>query len=183
MSCDIFEKLWRNTDNGSARVDENFNYTKGDDSTTIVSERLDKFFESEPVRAIEQARPCECGAPDVWKCWHATKSSDVLGGGRVARTGRGYTVHPDEEVNRDILRTAQAYIPFAITGDELPPEDVRDLCSYLYTKVKQLANGDFCTVFLGNEAAMYLRELGTPIPVPNCSLNNETKRTIGEENV
>jgi len=181
MSCDIFEKLWRNTDNGSARVDENFNYTKGDDSTTIVSERLDKFFEAEPVRAIEQARPCECGAPDVWKCWHATKSSDVLGGGRVARSGRGYVVFPaDAGINEDILDLAQHYFPFVLDEHGLPPEDARDLCSYLYGEVEWMADGRPSSVFLPQKAARYLREQATPTTVSDRLLETNNQ---GDTNV
>jgi len=179
--CPYYDELWRATALPSAQVEANFNYTVGGDDT-VESVRLDKFFGAEPVRDVERARPCECGAPDSWKCWLGTKHDLLLGDARKARSGRGYTVFPaDEDVNRDILNIAQKYMPFRFDEKGMPPEPVRDLCSHLFLNVETMADGNYSTVFLPQIAAQYLRRLSTHTSVSDRLLETNNQGQANDE--
>jgi hypothetical protein len=31
---------------------------------------------------MQTRRPCRCGEPDIWRCWHKTKCNELLGESR-----------------------------------------------------------------------------------------------------
>jgi len=174
--CKVFDAMWDATDPGSFETERRNGYTKGDDSTTVETIRLDKFFDAEPVRDSDKPRACACGSLDAWACWQDTKCDLVLGEARKARSGRGYVVFPDdEEVNADILALAQHHFPFVLDDHGLPPENVRDLCAFLYTAVEYMADGKPSTVFLPQHCARYLREQATPTTVSDRLLKTNNQ--------
>jgi hypothetical protein len=179
-----FYSLWESMALSCEELAKAHSYTVGDDETTPTFPRIEKFQEAEPIRNKNFSGPLDnrthdAGTPDKWKEWNRVHRRALLGGKRVARTGRGYTVFPAcPMVNAAILEIAQRYIPFRFDERGLPPEEVRDLCAYLYDCVETLADGRFSTVFLAVEGAKYLRKRGTPIAISDRKFENVTnKRT------
>jgi hypothetical protein len=178
-NCPVFSKIWGKSDCAGKLLDRNHSYQVG---TNEVPEflRLADYDKHEPVRGLtwsgelptkdnyqgnrtNNARTCECGKPDAWQCWQDVKNNLVLGGERVARTGRGYTVFPqDLSVNAAILGTANKFFPTSLSNSGIPlSEDFRDLCSFLALDgVRTNADGSFSTYYLALEAKAYLRKQG-----------------------
>lgn len=145
-----FAELWRKSDRSPSLLSKNHTYAAGTDETPVFA-RVDEYLAAEPPRDSA-----------AWDEWQRVKCDVLLGEGRVARTGRGYTVFPAcPQVNADILEIAQHYMPFYFNDKGLPPEPVRDLCAHLFLCVETMADGKLSTVFLPQEAAKYLRQLST----------------------
>lgn len=103
---------------------------------------------------------------DPWKAWSRTRAQLLLGGGRVGRTARGYTVFPaDEGVNKAIIGCANKFFPTSLGENGVPrSEEFRDLCSHLALDgVRKFADGTFSTYYLKEEAVSYLRKVGTDV--------------------
>lgn len=115
---------------------------------------------------------------DPWKAWSRTRSRALLGGARITRTGRGYTVFPeDDAVNKAILGCANKFIPASIDAETgYPCEDFRDLCAHLAECVETTADGSFSTHYLAKHATAYLRKMDATQTLSHDQLHQK-KRT------
>jgi hypothetical protein len=174
--CPIYSRIWKGTDRPRHLLDANHFYTVGTDETPEFL-RLDEYNKHEPARGLtwsgelptkdnyqgnrtNNARKCECGKPDAWRCWYHVFRGAMLGGARVARTGRGYTVYPDcQTVNYQILAAVASVIPLRKDANDIPCEEARDLASHLAMNgLYKQADGSVSTYFLVTEAAAYFRK-------------------------
>lgn len=167
-----FYKLWTDSDIGREALTDAHSYVVGDDDTTPSFPRIEAYLAAEPLRQDPE-----------WDQWQRVKVRTLLGGERIARTGRGYTVFPaDAKVNAAILGTANKFIPACIdpsTG--MPCEEFRDLCNHLVTDPRGLyafADGNISTQFLDKVAITYLKKLGTVTAATRYKLEptNKNKR-------
>ncbi len=160
--CTIQVARWKKTERPLALLNQNHRYSIGTDEIPIFA-RLDEWWSERPssnVRWKDQRkieRGCSCGGPSAWECFAKVYSRQALGGGRVRRTGRGYTVYPDDEgINAAILGTANKFIePLFENG--VPCEEFRDLCNQLVLDIHTYPDGTITTYFLPKMAAAYLR--------------------------
>lgn len=116
---------------------------------------------------------------DEWKEWNKARRDLLLGGKRITRTGRGYTVFPaDKKVNRDILGVANKYIQARINPETgLPCEEFRDLANHLATNgLRHFADGTVSTYYLEEEAHLYLRKQGSAASLSNQHLKPRTQK-------
>ncbi len=160
--CKIQVARWKKTERSLALLNQNHRYSAGTDEIPIFA-RLDEWWSERPTsnlrwkdgRKIE--RGCACGGPSAWACFAKVYSRKALGGERVTRTGRGYTVFPDDaDINAAILGTANKFIePMFENG--LPCEEFRDLCNELVLELHTYSTGMTTTYFLPKSAAAYLR--------------------------
>lgn len=193
-SCPTYSKVWAKSDCAQKLLDHNHAYTVGTEEAPEFV-RITDYFKHEPARGLtwsgprgartNNATPCACGKPDAWKCWHAVLQGEVLGGDRVARTGRGYTVFPEcPVVNYTILSAVAKVVPLRQDPETgLPCEEARDLASHLAMRgVRTNADGSFSTYFLMQEAVAYFRKTKTPGSISNETANNRrpTKDTNHE---
>jgi len=157
------------SDIGAKRLSEAHSYIVGDDSTSPSFPRIEKYDAAEP----------NIDAPE-WLDWHRTRAKLLLGGARIARTGRGYTVYPqDETINKAILGAANKVIPSRINPETgLPCEEFRDLCQHLVIDgLRTFADGKVSTYYLSQEAIEYVKKLGTPTAATSYQLRPNNRRT------
>ncbi len=160
--CKIQLARWKETERPLALLNQNHRYSVGTDEVPIFA-RLDEWWSERPTSNLRRIdgrkieRGCGCGGPSAWDCSAKVYSQEALGGGRVGRTGRGYTVYPeDEDINAAILGTANKFIePMFDNG--LPCEAFRDLCNQLVLEIHTYPDGTMTTYFLPKMAAAYLR--------------------------
>jgi hypothetical protein len=160
-----FYALWEASNRSLNELDEAHSYTVGDDETTPTFPRLEKFQAAEPIRNKNFSGPLDnrthdAGEPDKWKEWNKVYRRALLGGKRVARTGRGYTVFPAcPDVNAAILGCANKFLPSKMDEAGLPCEEFRDLCAHLAAHgVEKTAEGGYHWAFIEKLAAAYLRK-------------------------
>lgn len=154
--CPVYHARWLASDCSPGLLNQNHSYSVGkDDVPTFV--RLDDFWAARPTSNVEADTVCECGRPSSWHCYAQVYSRVLLGGERVCRTGRGYTVYPaDERINAAILGIANKYISPRFENG-LPCEEFRDLCNQLVLKLHTYVDGTVTTYFLVKEASAYLK--------------------------
>jgi hypothetical protein len=73
--CDHFERLW----DRALRLAQPkpFNVTQ---TQQVDFPRWDYFHRMQPP--MYARKPCPCGSPSAWECWHKVKMSELLGEGR-----------------------------------------------------------------------------------------------------
>lgn len=187
-----FRKLWEASDTGREQLTENHHYTIGGNDSPTFS-RVEMFdaavpnpyldfegplpTEENPMPELTERRPDTatlsfCGASlsprrpefDEWKEWNRARARLLLGGERVMRTGRGYTVFPEDEViNNAILGAANKIIAARIDQETgMPCEDFRDLCNHLVAEgLHTYADGRVSTFYLTQKAVEYVKKTGT----------------------
>lgn len=171
--CPIQSARWKATELPREQLHVNHQSRAGDDGAPVFA-RLAAWFEKMPTSDLDWEgdlptaenrngdrrrveAPCECGGPSAWTCATRVYNHFALGGGRIGRTGRGFTVYPeDPAINAAILGVANKYIEPHFE-DGLPCEEFRDLCNELATRLHTYADGTVTTYFLPQEAAAYLR--------------------------
>lgn len=162
-----FYELWERTDIGRERLTQNHHYAVGsDESPEFV--RIDEYNAAQP----------NIDSPE-WDEWHRVKCRHLLGEARVARTGRGYTVFPeDEAINKAILGAANKVVPARINQETgLPCEAFRDLCNHLVAEgLHTYADGRTSTFYLTQKAIEYVKKLGTPTSASQQHLKPRTTK-------
>lgn len=199
-----FRDLWAESELNFETLDENHNYSVGTDEAPVFV-RVDKFDEAMPHPALlfegplptkenpmpEVTKPRHigvyghvCGATlstrrparDEWKEWHKARRDYLLGGKRVARTGRGYTVFPeDKRVNDAILGCANKYVAANIDRETgLPCEEFRDLAAHLASSaIERTVERGFHWAHIDKHAAAYLRKLRASDSITTNQLRNK----------
>jgi hypothetical protein len=81
MTCDYFRRVWEITERPRAELLLNYEYGPLRIGRPKFV-RFDEFVKREP----SSSRPCRCGGPDAWRCWHRTKQDELLGEGRRSST-------------------------------------------------------------------------------------------------
>lgn len=159
-----FKKLWDKTDTGAKALSDCHGYTVGDQHSTPTFPRLEAYDAAEP----------SAHGPE-WREWNRVRSKYLLGGARVGRTGRGYTVFPeDEAVNAAILGTANKLVQARIDDETgLPCERFRDLCSHLALCVETTAEGNYSTFYLAKHASAYLRKMAATQSITDNQTRNK----------
>jgi hypothetical protein len=94
MTCTYYSNFWIMSDPGRRELLRNYE-TSGPQNRFADTPRYVRFarwIKAEPPRFPPQ--PCECGAPDRWRCWAKTSRRQLLG---EARPGRAKTAPPYRE--------------------------------------------------------------------------------------
>ena len=72
--CDYFVRRWAERES-RAELLKAHGYELGHFNSAPRFPRLERYMKAEP----RSRRPCLCGAPDKWRCWHKVKMDLLLG--------------------------------------------------------------------------------------------------------